>query len=66
MLSDILHHAFYPSKTMTWRAAFLLAGILSPFALIAASGLYLAKTALGINLMPGPSPLHDLLFWMLV
>ena len=66
MLSDILHHAYYPSHAMTWRDAFLLAAFLAPFALIAASGLYLAKTALGINLMPGPSPLHDLLFWMLV
>lgn len=26
------------------------------------AGLYLAKSAAGINLMPGPSPLHDLLF----
>ena len=24
--------------------------------------LYLVKSALGINLMPGPSPLHDLFF----
>ena len=26
------------------------------------AGAYLVKSALGINLMPGPSPLHDLLF----
>ena len=66
MLAEILHHAFYPSQATKWRDAFLLAGFLAPFAVIAASGLYLAKAALGINLMPGPSPLHDLLFWMLV
>lgn len=24
--------------------------------------LYLVKSALGINLMPGPSPLHDLFY----
>jgi hypothetical protein len=27
-------------------------------------GLYLAKSALGINLMPGPSPLHGLYLLM--
>lgn len=26
------------------------------------SALYVVKSALGINLLPGPSPLHDLLF----
>jgi hypothetical protein len=26
------------------------------------SALYLAKSAAGINLLPGPSPLHDLLY----
>ncbi len=25
-------------------------------------GAYLVKSALGINLLPGPSPLHDLLY----
>ena len=29
------------------------------------SAAYLAKSALGINLLPGPSPLHDLLFHVL-
>ena len=28
----------------------------------AIAGLYVVKSALGINLMPGPSPLHDLLY----
>jgi hypothetical protein len=27
-----------------------------------ASGLYLVKSALGINLLPGQSPFHDLLY----
>jgi len=31
---------------------------------LAVPPLYLAKSALGIDLMPGPSPLHDLLYWM--
>lgn len=26
--------------------------------------LYLAKSALGLDLMPGPSPLHDVLYWI--
>jgi hypothetical protein len=26
------------------------------------AGAYLVKSALGINLLPGPSPLHDLLY----
>lgn len=26
------------------------------------AGLYLMKSAAGINLLPGPSPLHDLLY----
>jgi hypothetical protein len=26
--------------------------------------LYLAKSALGIDLLPGHSPLHDLLYWI--
>jgi hypothetical protein len=26
--------------------------------------LYLAKSALGMDLLPGPSPLHDLLYWV--
>jgi hypothetical protein len=28
----------------------------------AIAGLYLVKSALGIDLIPGPSPLHDLLY----
>lgn len=31
----------------------------------AVAGLYLVKSALGIDLLPGPSPLHDLLFPLL-
>jgi hypothetical protein len=32
------------------------------FLLAAGSGLYLVKSALGIDLLPGHSPLHDLLY----
>jgi hypothetical protein len=30
--------------------------------LCAVSALYLVKSALGVDLLPGPSPLHDLLY----
>ena len=51
-------------------ADLMLKGVLSvlygtAFAAAACAGvaaLYLVKSALGINLMPGPSPLHDLLY----
>lgn len=33
-------------------------------AVLSVPPLYLVKSALGIDLMPGPSPLHDLLYWM--
>jgi hypothetical protein len=38
-------------------AVALIAGLIS-----VAAGLYLVKSALGINLLPGKSPLHDLLY----
>ncbi len=31
-------------------------------AVLLMAGLYLVKSAAGINLLPGPSPLHDLLY----
>lgn len=51
-------------------AEFVLKGVLSvlygtAFAVAVCSAiaaLYLVKSALGINLMAGPSPLHDLLY----
>jgi hypothetical protein len=36
--------------------------IVATFLLAAGSGLYLVKSALGIDLLPGHSPLHDLLY----
>ncbi len=39
------------------RAAIL--ALMIPPAIV---GLYLVKSALGINLLPGPSPLHDLFY----
>jgi hypothetical protein len=34
------------------------------FLVLAIPALYMVKSALGIDLLPGPSPLHDYLFWM--
>lgn len=31
-------------------------------AVLLVAGVYLVKSAAGINLLPGPSPLHDLLY----
>lgn len=42
------------------RAAMAAGAIALTMAIV--SGLYLIKSALGINLMDGPSPLHDLLY----
>lgn len=42
---------------MAGRAAIL--ALMTPPAIV---GLYLVKSALGINLLPGPSPLHDLFY----
>jgi len=41
------------------EAAAALLGLALPPAIIA---LYLIKSALGINLLPGPSPLHELFY----
>lgn len=66
MLATALNAAFYPSNRMTWIQAFLLAAAAAPGGFLLFAALYLAKSALGINLMPGPSPVHDILFWVLV
>lgn len=47
-----------------WLATILMLKIVGWAAVLCASiaVLYLVKSALGIDLLPGPSPLHDLLF----
>ena len=47
------------------ETALLNALFATTMAVLAVPPLYLIKSALGIDLMPGPSPLHDLLYWML-
>ena len=66
MLAIAYQNARYSESDLTWGQAFLLAVVVAPVALGSIAALYLTKSALGINLMSGPSPLHDLLYWMLV
>ena len=49
------------------RHGYLAAQLLSfaVFVLLAIPALYLAKSAVGIDLLPGPSPLHDWLYPLL-
>ncbi len=47
---------------MSWSEAFLISLLACIAAIPVCAGLYLVKSALGINLLPGPSPMHDLLF----
>lgn len=50
---------------ISWTDAFVVTVTSTAAAIIALPPAYLIKSALGINLMPGASPLHDLFFWML-
>lgn len=63
MLANAIHNALYPTRPLTWLEAFILAGATT---LVALPPLYLTKSALGINLTPGPSPLHELFYWIVV
>lgn len=66
MLATAYRNALLGNDALSWFQAFALALVSAWAATLAAIALYLTKSALGINLMPGPSPFHDLLFWMLV
>jgi hypothetical protein len=62
MFSRALQKAIAPAEPMSWAEAICVSAmaVLSSLPLIV--GLYLLKSAAGINLLPGPSPLHDLLY----
>lgn len=49
---------------MTWLEAFAVSFFALSLAVPAIAALYLAKSALGIDVLPGHSPLHDLLYQM--
>jgi hypothetical protein len=62
MLSAAIQNAIAPAVPMSWAEAFLISSAALLAALPVLVVVYLAKSALGINLMDGPSPLHDLLY----
>ena len=47
---------------MSWAEAFMVSSVALLAALPVVVLAYLVKSALGINLMAGPSPLHELLY----
>ncbi len=53
-------------RTVAWerQQQVELAILSSTFLALALPMLYVVKSALGIDLLDGPSPLHDYLFWI--
>lgn len=47
---------------MNWAEAIFISSAVLLAAVPIIAALYIVKSALGINLMEGPSPLHDLLY----
>jgi hypothetical protein len=70
MLVSALQNAIAPVQPqvgpMSWTEAILLSGMAFAASVPVVAGLYLVKSALGINVMDGPSPLHDLLYQFVV
>ena len=62
MFATALQNAIAPVQPMSWTEAILLSGMALAASVPVVAGLYLVKSALGINVMDGPSPLHDLLY----
>ncbi len=66
MIRAVIRNAIAPAQPMGWTEAMALSVIaLAAAALVAAPtvvALYLMKSAVGINIMAGPSPLHDVLY----
>lgn len=50
------------NSAMSWRQAIIVSLLALAVAAPATAGLYLLKSAAGLNLMTGPSPLHDVLY----
>jgi hypothetical protein len=62
MISRALANALIAARPMRWSEAFLLSAVAVTTSFPLIGGLYLVKSAMGINIFPGPSPLHDLLY----
>ena len=56
-VTPLLQQLWHDHPTGSKIAASLLLGAL-------ATALYLVKSAAGIDLLPGPSPMHDSLYWI--
>ncbi|HPG88493.1 MAG TPA: hypothetical protein PLD46_02485 [Hyphomicrobium sp.] len=62
MLATALRKAIAPTQSMNWAEAIIISAAALLAAVPVVAALYIIKSALGINLMEGPSPLHDLLY----
>lgn len=62
MVSTAFMNAIAPARPMSWTEAIIVSLVAIAFAVPAIAALYLVKSALGIDLMAGPSPLHDVLY----
>lgn len=62
MLSRALHKAIAPAEPMSWAEAVLVSTIAVITSLPLFAVVYLVKSAVGINVFAGHSPLHDLLY----
>ena len=66
MLAAAFQKAIAPANpltgSMSWAEAIIVSSAAVVVAMPVTAALYLVKSALAINLMDGPSPLHDLLF----
>lgn len=62
MLRRAIAKSVATAEPMTWAEAFLLSTLIAVTSVPVVAGLYLVKSAAGINLMTGHSPLHDLLY----
>ena len=62
MIARACRKAIAPDQPMSWSEAIIVSSMALCAAVPAIAAAYLVKSALGINLMDGPSPLHDVLF----
>lgn len=66
MLTRAIAKSIVAAETLTWAETMLMSALLLGASVPTVAGLYLIKSAAGINLMAGPSPLHDLLYHFVV
>ncbi|MBR2537184.1 MAG: hypothetical protein IKE66_14035 [Hyphomicrobium sp.] len=62
MIARACQKAIAPDQPLSWPEAIIVSSVALCAAAPVIAGLYIVKSALGINLMDGPSPLHELLY----